>query len=103
MGPARKPPQRQQRKQTKESRLIDDQGSPGDRGKGNGLKVSNGNSQSARKNTTIVTAEPIASSRISSRSRSRLMPRAAEHLSASQLSSIPSTHPSTMGNTPSSK
>ena len=51
------------------------QGSPGNRGKGNGVKVSNGSSQSARKNTATVRAEPIASSTISSLSRSRLMQR----------------------------
>src|SRR5207302_9890424 len=51
------------------------QGSPGNRGKGNGVKVSNGSSQSARKNTATVRTEPIASSTISSLSRSRLMQR----------------------------
>src|SRR6266540_6752781 len=45
------------------------------RGKGNGVNASNGSSQSARKNTSSVRAEPIASSSISSLSRSGLMQR----------------------------
>ena len=42
------------------------QGNPGNRGKENGGNLSNGSSQSARKNTTIVTAEQAANSTTSS-------------------------------------
>ena len=43
------------------------------RGKGNGVNVSYGSSQSARKNTASVSAEPIANSTTSSLSRARDM------------------------------
>src|SRR5262249_27192135 len=49
------------------------QKNPGNRGKGNGVNVSNGSSQSARKNTASVTAELIANSTTSSLSRARDM------------------------------
>src|SRR5262245_8333949 len=49
------------------------QKNPGNRGKGNGVNVSNGSSQSARKNTASVSAEPIANSTTSSLSRARDM------------------------------
>ncbi len=58
----------------KHEHLIVNQGK-GNRGKGNGVNASNGSSQSARKNTSSVRAEPIASSSISSLSRSGLMQR----------------------------
>src|SRR6516164_8348908 len=46
---------------------------PGNRGNGNGVNVSYGSSQSARKNTASVSAEPIANSTTSSLSRARDM------------------------------
>jgi hypothetical protein len=49
----------QQRKET-------NQGNPGNRGKENGGNLSNGSSQSARKNTASVSAEQTASSTTSS-------------------------------------
>src|SRR5262249_49321630 len=61
----------------KHEHLIVNQGK-GNRGKGNGVTASNGSSQSARKNTASVRAEPIASSSISSLSRSGLMQRRAQ-------------------------
>jgi GYD domain-containing protein len=42
------------------------QKNPGDRGKGNGVNVSNGSSKSARKNTASVSAEPTTNSNINS-------------------------------------
>src|SRR5262245_12831461 len=50
-----------------------DQKNPGNRGKGNGANVSNGCSQSARKNTASVSAEPTTNSTMNSLSRARLM------------------------------
>jgi hypothetical protein len=41
-------------------------GNPGNRGKENGGNLSNGSSQSARKNTASVSAEPTANSTTSS-------------------------------------
>jgi hypothetical protein len=49
------------------------QKNPGNRGKGNGVNVSNGSSQSARKNTASVSAEQTANSTTSSLSRARDM------------------------------
>src|SRR5262249_13617626 len=42
------------------------QKNPGNRGKGNGVNVSNGSSKSARKNTASVSAEPTTHSTINS-------------------------------------
>jgi len=49
------------------------QKNPGNRGKGNGVNVSNGSSKSARKNTASVSAEPTTNSTINSVSWARLM------------------------------
>jgi hypothetical protein len=49
------------------------QKNPGNRGKGNGVKVSNGSSKSARNNTASVSAEPTTNSTIASLSCARLM------------------------------
>jgi glycine/D-amino acid oxidase-like deaminating enzyme len=43
--------------------LLFNQGNPGNRGKGNGVNVSKGSSQSARKNTASDTTEPIPNCR----------------------------------------
>jgi|SRR5262245_43623665 hypothetical protein len=53
--------------------LCDQLNSAGNRGKGNRVNVSNGSSQSARKNTASVSAELIANSTTSSLSRARDM------------------------------
>ena len=42
------------------------QKNPGNRGKGNGVNVSNGSTKSARKNTASVSAEPTTNSTINS-------------------------------------
>jgi hypothetical protein len=44
---------------TRRANTAENQKNPGNRGKGNGVNVSNGSSQSARKNSASVTAEPI--------------------------------------------
>src|SRR5262249_19685549 len=49
------------------------QKNPGNRGKGSGVNVSNGSSQSARKNTASVSAELIANSTTSSLSRAQVV------------------------------
>jgi hypothetical protein len=49
------------------------QKNPGNRGKGNGVNVSNGSRKSARKNTASVSAEPTTNSTINSLSCARLM------------------------------
>src|SRR5215472_7874245 len=71
----------------KHEHLIVNQGK-GNRGKGNGVTASNGSSQSARKNTASVRAEPIASSSISSLSRSGLMQRQRNEQSAKKVTAL---------------
>jgi hypothetical protein len=58
---------------TRRANTAENQKNPGNRGKGNGVNVSNGSSQSARKNTASVSAEPTTSSTINSLSCARLM------------------------------
>ena len=73
------------KREVNEGLAFTNQKNPGNRGKGNGVNSSNGSSQSARKNTASVSAEPIANSTTSSLSRARDMTCNANAAALAQL------------------